>query len=52
MFKGRQLYIQRCLMRKNILNEKHSGGLAGHFGQNKTIAQLQKIIIGLACKDM
>ena len=29
-------------MRENLLKEKHSGGLAGHFGQDKTLAQLQE----------
>jgi hypothetical protein len=27
-------------MRDNLLKEKHSGGLAGHFGHDKTYAQL------------
>ena len=27
-------------MRENMLKEKHSGGLAGHFGHDKTFAQL------------
>jgi hypothetical protein len=27
-------------MRENLLKEKHSGSLAGHFGKNKTLAQL------------
>jgi hypothetical protein len=27
-------------MRENLLKEKHSGGLAGHFGHEKTFAQL------------
>jgi hypothetical protein len=27
-------------MRENMLKEKHSGGLAGHFGHEKTFAQL------------
>jgi hypothetical protein len=30
MFKGCQLCIQKCLMRENLLKEKHSGGLAGN----------------------
>jgi hypothetical protein len=40
MFKGFQLCIPRCSMRENMLKEKHSGGLAGHFGHDKTFAQL------------
>ena len=27
-------------MRENLLKEKHSGGLAGHFDHDKTFAQL------------
>ena len=39
LFKGNQLYIPRCSMRDNLLKEKHSGGLAGHFGHDKMFAQ-------------
>jgi hypothetical protein len=27
-------------MRENLLKEKHSGGLVGHFGHDKTFSQL------------
>ena len=27
-------------MRENIIKEKHSGGLSGHFGQDKTFSQV------------
>jgi hypothetical protein len=40
LFKGSQLCIPRCSMRDNLLKEKHSGGLVGHFGHDKTYAQL------------
>jgi hypothetical protein len=40
LFKGNQLCIPKCLMRDNLLKEKHTGGLAGHFGHDKTFAQL------------
>jgi hypothetical protein len=30
-------------MRDNLLKEKHSGGLAGHFGHDKTFAQLNSL---------
>jgi hypothetical protein len=40
LFKGFQLCIPKCSMRENLLKEKHSGGLAGHFGHDKTFAQL------------
>ena len=28
-------------MRENLIREKHGGGLAGHFGHEKTFEQLQ-----------
>jgi ribonuclease HI len=40
LFKGSQLCIPKCSMRDNLLKEKHSGGLAGHFGHDKTFSQL------------
>jgi hypothetical protein len=40
LFKGSKLCIPKCSMRENLLKEKHSGGLAGHFGNDKTYAQL------------
>jgi hypothetical protein len=40
LFKGSQLCIPKCSMRDNLLKEKHSGGLAKHFGHDKTFAQL------------
>ena len=41
MFKGNQLCIPKFSMRDKILKEKHSGGLAGHFGHDKTFSQLR-----------
>jgi hypothetical protein len=41
MFKGNQLCIPKCSMRDNLLKEKHSGGLDGHFGHDKTFSQLR-----------
>jgi hypothetical protein len=43
LFKGSQLCIPRCLMRDNLLKEKHSGGLARHFGHDKTFAQMNSL---------
>jgi hypothetical protein len=40
LFKGIQLCIPKCSMRDNLLKEKHIGGLARHFGPDKTFAQL------------
>ena len=40
LFKGNQLCIPKSSVRENILKEKHSGGLAGHFGHDKTFAHL------------
>jgi hypothetical protein len=40
LFKGNQLCIPKCSMRDNLLKEKCSGGLAGHFGHDETYAQL------------
>jgi hypothetical protein len=42
LFKGNQLCISKCSMRENLLKEKHSGGLAGHFGHDKTFAKLNE----------
>jgi hypothetical protein len=41
LFKGIQLCIPKGLMRDNLLKEKHIGGLARHFGHDKTFAQLR-----------
>jgi hypothetical protein len=38
LFKGNQLCILMFSMRDNLLKEKHSGGLARHFGHDKTFA--------------
>jgi hypothetical protein len=40
LFKGIQLCIPKLSMRDNLLKEKHSGRLVGHFGHDKTYAQL------------
>ena len=43
LFKGNQLCIPKSSMRENLLKEKHSGGLAGHFSHDKTFAQLNNL---------
>jgi hypothetical protein len=40
LFKGSQLCIPKWSMMDNLLKEKHSGGLVGHFGHDKTYALL------------
>jgi hypothetical protein len=42
LFRGNQLCISNCSMRENLVKEKHSGGLAGHFGHDKTFAKLSE----------
>ena len=42
LFRGNQLCIPKCSMRENLLKEKHSGGLAGHFGHDKMFAKLNE----------
>jgi hypothetical protein len=42
LFRGNQLCIPNCSMREKLLKEKHSGGLAGHFGHDKTFVKLSE----------
>ena len=42
LFKGIQLCIPRSSMRLNLIKEKNSGGLAGHFGIDKTLSFLKE----------
>jgi hypothetical protein len=43
LFRGNQLCILKGSMRENLLKEKHNGGLAGHFGHDKTFAKLNEL---------
>ena len=40
LFKDSKLCVPKCSMRENLIQEKHNGGLAGHFGIDKTVGQL------------
>ena len=40
LFKENQLCIPICSMRENLIREKHSGGLTGHFGAGKSFEKL------------
>jgi hypothetical protein len=42
LFRGNQLCILKYSMRENLLKEKHSGGLAGHFSHDKTFTKLNE----------
>jgi hypothetical protein len=42
LFKGNHLCIPKCSMRENLLKEKQSGGLVGHFSHDKTFAKLNE----------
>ena len=42
LFKRNQLCIPNFSMRENLIKEKHSGGLGGHFGADKTYEQLNR----------
>ena len=42
LFKRIQLCICRSSMRLNLINKKHSGGLAGHFRIDKTMSLLKE----------
>jgi hypothetical protein len=42
LFRGNQLCIPIFSVRENLLKEKHNGGLAGHFGHDKTFAKMSE----------
>uniref|UniRef100_A0A2N9I8Y4 RNA-directed DNA polymerase n=1 Tax=Fagus sylvatica TaxID=28930 RepID=A0A2N9I8Y4_FAGSY len=42
LFKNNKLCIPQCSLRRAIIQEVHGGGLAGHFGRDKTLALVQE----------
>jgi hypothetical protein len=52
MFRGNQLCIPNCSMRENLLKEKHSGGLVGHFVHDKTFTKLRESYFWLGIEHM
>ena len=42
LFKGGKLCIPRTSLREFLVWEIHAGGLAGHFGRNKTILDVEE----------
>jgi hypothetical protein len=51
LFRGNQLCIPNFSMRENLLKEKHSGALAGHFGHDKTFAKLSESYFWLGMRE-
>lgn len=51
LFKRNQLCIPHCSMRENLIKEKHSGGLVGHFGMDKTYEQLNIFYLWLKMRS-
>jgi hypothetical protein len=52
LFKNNKLCIPKCSMRENLIKEKHSGGLSGHFGQDKTYSQVNAFYFWPGCRMM
>ncbi|GKV08696.1 hypothetical protein SLEP1_g20294 [Rubroshorea leprosula] len=42
LFEGNRLCVPRCSLRDSIIWEAHNGGLAGHFGRDKTLALVKE----------
>ncbi|XP_020685292.1 uncharacterized protein LOC110101645 [Dendrobium catenatum] len=47
LFKGNQLCVPESSWREHLIKELHSGGLAAHVGQTKTLEQVQHRFTGL-----
>lgn len=42
LYKGTQLCVPQGSLREAIIREAHGGGLAGHFGRDKTLALVKE----------
>ncbi|GKV03596.1 hypothetical protein SLEP1_g15871 [Rubroshorea leprosula] len=42
LFKGNRLCVPHCSLRDSIIWEAHNGGLASHFGRDKTLALVKE----------
>ena len=40
LFKNSKLCVPKCSMRMNLIQEKHNGGMVGHFGSDKIFGKL------------
>ena len=45
IFKGNKLGIPQCSLRRAIIQEAYGGGLAGHFGRDKTLSCTRKLLL-------
>ena len=50
LFKANKLCIPRSLVRDFLVWEIHAGGLAGHFGRDKTIEEVERQFYWLGLK--
>jgi hypothetical protein len=50
-FRGNQQCIPIFSMRENLLKEKHSGRLVGHFGHDKTFTKLSESYFWLGMRE-
>jgi len=46
LFKGTRLCVPRCGTCELVIREVHGGSLAGHYGENKTLAMLREHYFG------